>query len=92
MHELVNIWLLSMQYLYMFNKKKMKVWKSRSLEIIAIQQKKKNFYVKEGNGHFKNYEEVVKGRRMNGEMETIFFSFWEEFSTSSITETRNITG
>lgn len=73
MHELVNIWLLSMHYLYMFNKKKMKVWKSRSLEIIAIQAKKKKFfYVKEGNGHFKNYEEVVKVRRMNGEMETIF--------------------
>lgn len=66
---------------------KVEVWK-----LLPYRQKKIFFYVKEGNGHFKNYEEVVKGRRMNGEMETIFFSFWEEFSTSSITETRNITG
>ena len=40
---------------------------------------------------FKNYEEVVKGRRMNEEIETIFISFCEEVSTSSITETRTIT-
>lgn len=40
---------------------------------------------------FKNYEEVVKVRRMNGEIEPIFISFCAEVSTSSITETRTIT-